>query len=292
MIPKTRAISLALLFTGVALTAPVAHAGIAECNDLRLEDVAAGGCELRASVSCNAGCEQLGVYNKACATELHTVCRSECTLSAEPTCTDSCTTQCTSECDRGVNITCIHNCFGECSGGCGSRCEGADDVDQCTATCEATCDGECDIQCRPLVDGDCYTHCIECCDGSCTAEANMDCQTNCQEEEFTTCEREFRADCSASCDADGALFCNGEYMLSGSDLPGCLRALVARGTLEASVEGQAELNLDSLGSGPKAGCSVANAGAGSRAYLSWLSLLGVGLLCRRRHSERRATRAA
>jgi hypothetical protein len=65
---------------------------------------------------------------------------------------------------------------------CSDQCDGASDPTQCRATCEAT--GECDSQCRPVVDGDCYTHCIECCGGSCKAQANMGCQTTCQEEEF------------------------------------------------------------------------------------------------------------
>ncbi|MEY4546750.1 MAG: hypothetical protein RL685_2945 [Pseudomonadota bacterium] len=263
----------------------LAHAGIPECNNIRLEDVTNGGCELRASGQCSASCDRLGVYKKACATKLHTVCREDCTLSAQPTCSDSCTVSCQSECDRGVSITCQHNCFNECHGSCDARCEGAADAAQCRATCEATCDGECDIQCRPVVDGDCYTHCIECCGGSCKAQANMDCQTTCQEQEFEDCEHELEIDCSASCDIDGALFCGGEFILSGQQLPSCVQALIARGTLTVDAEAQAEVSLGSL---PKAkgGCalpSLSVAGsAPSGAVLALLGVLGVALRQRAR----------
>lgn len=269
---------------GISLTASSAAAGIPECRDLRLEDVVQGGCELRASASCSGGCSQLGIYNKACATKLHTVCREDCTLDAEPTCTDSCTVRCSADCDRGINVVCVHNCFGECVGSCDGQCEDADDVEQCTATCEATCDGECDIQCRPLVSGDCYRHCIECCDGSCSAQANMTCQTTCQEEEFTDCERELRVECDASCEVEGALFCDGEYMLSGADMLSCVQALVERGTLEASVAGEASIGIgDAETPAVSAGCSVGRPGLPARsAGLALSCLLGLCLFGRRR----------
>lgn len=230
-----------------------AAAGIPECRNVRLEDVAAGGCELRASAECDASCSRFGVYKKACATRLHTVCREDCTLAPEAACTDECTETCKSECDRGVSITCIHNCFGECVGACDAQCSDAADPDQCRATCEATCDGECDVKCRPVIDVSCYDHCIECCGGSCTARANLDCQTTCQEEEFESCEHELEVECSGSCDVDAALFCNGEYVLAGADLDDCVQALVAKGTLE--VEVGTEVSLDSLGApNASAGC--------------------------------------
>ena len=233
----------------------IARAGIPECNNVRLEDVANGACELRGSVECQGSCDRLGIYKKACATKLHQVCRTDCTFAAKADCTDSCTVQCKSECDRGVSITCQHNCFNECSGSCDGKCQGATDAAQCRATCEATCDGECDIQCQPVVDAPCYTHCIECCGGSCKAQANMDCQTTCQDEQFESCEHELEVNCSGSCSADGALFCNGQYIISGSDLPDCVKALIARGTLDAHAEGS--VSLDSLGkSAGKAGCSL------------------------------------
>jgi hypothetical protein len=241
-----------LVFAALGLDTP-ARAGIPECRNLRLEDVLEGGCELRASGSCTASCDRLGIYEKACATKLHTVCRQDCTLDPNATCTESCT----DECDRGVNITCIHNCFGECVGSCDAQCDSAAEPSKCRATCEATCDGECDVQCRPLVDGDCYEHCIECCGGSCKAQINMDCQETCQEEEFESCEYELEAECSGSCDIDGALFCDGEYMLSGPDMTACVQALVARGTLDVNANAEGEINVGSLSdAGGKAGCHV------------------------------------
>jgi hypothetical protein len=280
-LPVSVLIGLALL--GMSLRA---SAGIPECNNVRLEDVTSSGCELRASGQCSVSCDRLGIYKKACATKLHTVCREDCTLSANPTCSDSCTVSCQSECDRGVSITCQHNCFNECHGSCDAKCDGAADVAQCRASCEATCDGECDIQCRPVVDGDCYTHCIECCGGSCKAQANMDCQTTCQDREFEDCEHELEIDCSASCDVDGALFCNGEYILSGQELPGCVQALISRGTLQANAQAQGEVSLGSLPK-TKGGCALGAlpaAGVSSGGALALLALLGLG---RRRSAQRR-----
>lgn len=252
--PGARVAAAAAVWAALALAAD-AHAGIPECHDLRLEDVTSGSCELRGSANCRASCDRLGIYKKACATKLHTVCRQDCTLSAQPTCTDSCTESCQSECDRGLSITCQHNCFGECIGSCDAKCQGAADGAQCHASCEATCDGECDVRCRPVVDASCYTHCIECCGGSCTAQANMDCQETCQDKQFEDCEHELEIDCSGSCNVEGALFCNGEYMLSGPDLEDCVQALIARGTLDASVQARGDVNLGSLGSDKSAGCN-------------------------------------
>jgi hypothetical protein len=253
------------LFPLALLSVPgSARAGIPECRNLRLEDVASGACELRGTVECDVDCSRFGIYEKACATRLQPVCREECTLPAQPTCTDECTESCTAECDRGVSITCIHNCFGECVGSCDASCEGSADPGQCRATCEANCDGECDIQCRPVVDGDCYEHCVECCGGSCRASANMQCQTTCQDEEFETCEHELEVECSGSCSADGALFCNGQYMLSGPELGDCVDALIARGSFDANVSAQVGLgNLDSSDVTTDVGCSMAP-GAGRR----------------------------
>lgn len=267
-------IGLSLLLLSVT---SVAEAGIPECGDIRLED--AQSCELRGDLACSAGCDELGVYKKACATKLHTVCRSECTLDADASCTDECTVQCTADCDAGVNVICTHNCFGECVGSCEASCADAVDGEQCMATCEATCDGECDIKCRPLVDGACYTHCIECCGGSCTAQANMSCQNVCQEEEFETCELEFRADCSASCTGDGALFCDGEYVLAGSELPGCIQALIERGTYQADVQGDAEAEVEATG----VACAfTAQRGSNGGLFGALLVTLFAGLLGRRR----------
>lgn len=279
-----------LLSTALALLtlAPNADAGVPECRNLRLEDVASGGCELRASADCNASCDRLGIYKKACATKLHTVCREECTLSPDLTCTDTCTESCSSQCDLGLNITCIHNCFGECAGNCEGSCAGADDPAQCQATCEATCDGECDIQCRPVLDGDCYTHCVECCGGSCRAQANMECQTTCQDEEFETCEHEFELECSGSCDVDGALFCDGEYVLSGPDLVSCLRALTLSGALSANVQAGGGISTGSLDSpSASAGCSIRAERPVPRAVAGLGLLLGLALAgLRRRRIER------
>src|SRR5262245_19038404 len=84
-----------------------AHAGIPECNNVRLED--GGSCEIRGEVDCNVGCDELGVYKKACATKLHTVCREVCTLTADAGCTDECTVSCSRDCDLGIYVICSHN---------------------------------------------------------------------------------------------------------------------------------------------------------------------------------------
>ncbi|MCB9705361.1 MAG: hypothetical protein H6711_26040 [Myxococcales bacterium] len=248
-----------------------ASAGLPECNNIRLEDV--GACEIRGDLKCEAGCDELGIYKKACATKLHTVCRDVCTVDADGGCTDECTIQCSHDCDIGVNVICTHNCFLECEGSCDTSCAGAADEATCRASCEATCDGECDVQCGAAVDGDCYSHCIECCDGSCTAQANMTCQTSCQEESFEECEYELRADCSASCSGDGALFCDGEYVLAGSQIPACVQALIAAGISEPIEVG---FEVDGRVSGSF--CSVdggAGGGLGALLLVGGLGLLGL-----------------
>jgi hypothetical protein len=249
------------LLLGLVLTTRVASAGIPECGDLRLEDVS--DCEIRGSVQCQAGCSELGIYKKACATKLQKVCRSECTLSAEPTCTDSCTTSCSKECDLGVSITCSHNCFKECTEPCQFRCVGSEDSARCMASCEATCDGECDVKCRPIVEASCYQHCVECCGGSCGAQANMDCQTTCQEKEFETCEHELRIDCDASCTGDGALFCDNQFVMGTADVGPCVTALAARGIPAVKVNGSVSLGTKGAG----ASCAM---GRGPQEAASWL----------------------
>jgi MYXO-CTERM domain-containing protein len=269
-----------------------AYAGVPECGGLRLED--ASSCEIRGSIQCDASCSRLGIYKKACATKLHRECKQTCTLSAQPTCTDSCTTSCKSECDSGKNITCQHNCFGECKGSCAASCAGKADVARCTASCEATCDGECDVKCAPVVDASCYNHCIECCGGSCTAQSNMDCQTTCQDKEFEECEHELEVDCNAKCTGDGAIFCNGEFVIAGSQIGDCLKALSARGI--ATVDFRAEVSgtignnggsgsgsaaIDTKGSG--GGCATSPTGAATEAGgVGLFGALGLLLLLLRR----------
>jgi hypothetical protein len=252
-----------------------ARAGVPECGGIRLEEVS--GCEIKGHVECDANCSKLGIYETACATRLQKVCRQDCTLLANPTCTDSCTVSCKQECDRGVSITCSHNCFKECVGSCEVSCPDGQDT-QCKASCQATCDGECDVKCAPVVDAPCYTHCIECCGGSCTAQANMSCQTTCQEQEFKTCEHELQVDCQGSCSADGALFCDGKYVLSGSDVGPCVRALIARGIppVDLRVSGKIDASTD--------GCQIQRGRATSGALVF---AVGVVLSCVRRRRRAR-----
>lgn len=281
---------LGVVGMGVALAASApAIAGVDECGNLRLESV--GSCELKGSVSCTASCTDLGVYKKACATKLHTVCRQDCTLKAEPTCTDECTTACAQDCEKGINVICVHNCFGECAGACDAHCAGRADVEQCMASCEANCDGECDVKCEPVVDASCYTHCVECCGGSCQAQANMDCQTTCQDEQFEQCEYELKADCEASCSGDGALFCDGEYVLSGSELPACVEALVARGVggIEGKVDGNVSIDGGKFDAGGSAGGCSATRGPSAHGAAP-LALLVAALGWMRRRTRRGAAR--
>lgn len=262
------------LTLGVLWLAPgSARAGVPECGGIRLENALS--CEIRGDLSCSASCEDLGVYKKACATKLHTVCRDTCTLDPEPSCTDECTTACAQQCDAGVNVICQHNCFGECAGSCTASCEGAADGETCEASCEATCDGECDIQCAPVVSGSCYQHCIECCGGSCGAQANMTCQTSCQEEQFESCEYEFRADCMASCSGDGALFCDGEFVLAGDALGTCLEAIVQLGIDAIDGDFDADIDVDGF-------CSIGEGRELGGPVLAFLAFLGMGGVARRR----------
>jgi hypothetical protein len=273
MLPTRRYSAWLTLLT--CLFARQLWAGVPECGNVRLEDSLS--CRIRGNLDCSASCNGLGIYKKACATKLHTVCREECTLSADPACTDSCTEMCAQDCDRGVNVICLHNCFGECTGACETKCPSANDPETCFASCRATCDGECDVRCRPVVEASCYTHCVECCGGSCQARANMDCQTRCQEETFEQCEYELKGECDVSCDANGALFCDGEYVLSGREIPACLQALYTRGLGNVDLNGS---GMATASAGASSGCAFA--GAPSRC--SWsaggLPLLALVVLLR------------
>jgi hypothetical protein len=242
-----------------------ASAGVDECGNMRLEGLS--NCEVRVTAKCTAGCSELGIYKTACATKLVPVCKQECTLSATPTCTDSCTTQCKTDCDNGVNVICSHNCFVECTTGRDARCSSAADAAQCSATWEANCDSECDAQCV-TVDGGCYQHCVECCGGSCTADVNMDCQTTCQDMVFEECEHEFRANCDASCSGDGSLFCNGKYIISGSQLPACVDALLAQGV---AVKAEGKVSISSCTYSPGNRASLAAPFAAFAAAAGWFS---------------------
>jgi hypothetical protein len=278
-----------LLALGLSFGAERAHAGIPECGDIRLEDVQS--CEVQGDIQCEASCDDFGIYKKACATRLQKVCREECVLDPEPTCTDECTVPCTRDCDIGVPITCIHNCFVECVGSCDGSCSEADDPEQCRASCEATCDGSCDVQCGAVaVDASCYQHCIECCGGSCGAQANMTCQTTCQDREFETCEYELRVDCDGSCSGAGALFCDGEYILSAEEIPVCAQALIARGLevdLDVDVDVDVDTSLDANSSG--GGCAMTGRAAPSSAILAGLCLAGLAVF--RRRAATRASQA-
>jgi hypothetical protein len=276
---------LGLLGIAVCLTTALpASAGIEECGNIRFEGLS--NCEVRVTAECNVSCSELGIYKTACATKLVPVCKEQCTLSAMPTCTDGCTTQCETDCDNGVNVICSHNCFVECTTGRDAECATADDVAQCAATWDANCDSECDIQCV-TVDGDCYQHCVECCGGSCTADANMDCQTTCQNVEFEQCEQEFRANCEGSCSGDGALFCDGEYMISGSQLPACLSALAAQG-ITVEVEGKVSIGPDGIDADAAGGLCAYSPGnkASLAAPFAMFAAAGVWFARRRKRSSR------
>ncbi|XYH99013.1 hypothetical protein ACMHYB_04405 [Sorangium sp. So ce1128] len=276
---------LALMGITFGLTAALpASAGVDECGNIRFEGLS--NCEVRVTAECSASCSELGIYKTACATKLVPVCKTECSLSATPTCTDSCTTQCKTDCDNGVNVICSHNCFAECTTTRDVDCSGATDAAQCAATWDANCDSECDAQCV-TVDGGCYQHCVECCGGSCTADANMDCQTTCQDEIFEECEREFRANCEGSCSGDGALFCGGEYIISGSQLPACVKALLEQG-IAVEAEAQVTIGPDGIDGdiaagmcaySPRGGASLAAPFAALAAAAGWFSR-------RRRRSSR------
>ncbi|MGB1013222.1 MAG: hypothetical protein ACPG4T_03730 [Nannocystaceae bacterium] len=279
---------LPAVLAATALAPGLAQAGIPECAGIRLET--AGSCELKGDIDCNAGCDELGIYKKSCATQLHTVCREECTVLSDPVCTGGCSETCLESCDLGVNVICQHNCFGECVGSCDASCAGAEDPVQCMASCEATCDGECDVQCA-VVDGGCVEHCIECCGGSCTAQANMDCQTTCQDEEFETCEYDLKVDCQASCTGDGALFCDGEYIaVTSGQLLGCFNALVALGV--SAVDLRVELDIDGDSNGdvdldPSTGGGFCSVGDSPIGPLGSGLLLALGLAYRQPRRKRR-----
>ncbi|AUX28661.1 hypothetical protein SOCE836_007420 [Sorangium cellulosum] len=279
----SRILGLASIAAGLSAALP-ASAGVEACGNIRFDGLS--DCEVRVTAECKASCSELGIYKTACATKLVPVCKTECSLSAEATCTDSCTTQCQTDCDRGVNVICSHNCFVECTTERDAECAAAADPGRCSATWDANCDSECDAQCV-TVDGGCYQHCIECCGGSCTADANMDCQTTCQDEIFEECEHEFRANCDASCSGDGALFCGGRYIISGSQVPACVNALLAQG-ISVEVEAQVSIGPDGVTGDLSAGMCAVSPGSKAPLAAPFAALAAAaGWLARRR---RRASR--
>ncbi len=268
-------------------TALPASAGVEACGDIRFEGLS--NCEVRLTGECTASCSELGIYKTACATKLVPVCKKECTLSATPTCTDSCTTTCKTDCDNGVNVICSHNCFEECTTTRDANCSTATDGVQCAATWNANCDSECGAKCV-TVDGGCYQHCVECCGGSCSADANMDCQTTCQDKVFEECEQEFRANCDASCSGDGTLFCGGKYIISGSQIPACVKALLAQG-IEVKAEGKVTIGPDGIDGGVTGGfCSYSPGSKSSFAGPLALFAAAAGWLARsRKRSSRKSS---
>ncbi|TKC90772.1 hypothetical protein [Polyangium fumosum] len=280
---------LGLLGLAIGLTTALpASAGVEECGNIRFQGLS--NCEVRVTAQCTAGCSEFGIYKTACATKLTQVCGDQCTLSAMPTCTDNCTVQCKSDCDNGVNVICSHNCFEECTARRDTECAAKADPAQCAATWDANCDNECDAKCV-TVDGGCYQHCVECCGGSCSADANMDCQYSCQDVEFEECEQEFRANCEASCTGDGALFCDGKYIIAGSQVPTCLKALAAQG-IEVKAEGSVTIGPDGINGNLAAGiCSYS---PGDRAAVvgpfALFAAATAGWLARRRKRDSRAER--
>lgn len=267
-------------------TALPASAGVDACGDIRFEGLS--NCEVRLTGECTASCSELGIYKTACATKLVPVCKQECSLSATPTCTDSCTTTCKTDCDNGVNVICSHNCFEECTTTRDANCSTATDGVQCAATWNANCDSECGAKCV-TVDGGCYQHCVECCGGSCSADANMDCQTTCQDKVFEECEQEFRANCDASCSGDGTLFCGGKYIISGSQIPACVKALLAQG-IEVKAEGKVTIGPDGINGGVTGGfCSYSPATRTSLAAPLAVLAAAAGWLARRKRSSRKSS---
>jgi hypothetical protein len=275
---KTTLLGL-LGITACLTTALPASAGVPECGNIRFEGLS--NCEVRLSAECQASCSEFGIYKTACATKLKTVCGEQCTLSAMPTCTDGCTTQCKTGCDQGVNVICSHNCFAECTTTRDTDCATAADPANCRATWDANCDSECDAKCV-TVDGGCYQHCIECCGGSCTADANMDCQVSCQQVEFEECEQEFRVNCDGSCSGDGSLFCNGTYIISGSQIPACINALLEQG-IEVKAEANVTIGPDGIDGDVAAGlCSFSPGNKASLAAPFAALAAAAGWLARRR----------
>jgi MYXO-CTERM domain-containing protein len=269
-------------------TALPASAGVDACGDIRFDGLA--NCEVRLTAECSASCSEFGIYKTACATKLVPVCSTGCSLSATPTCTDSCTDSCQTDCDNGVNVICAHNCFAECTTNRDVKCSAATNGAQCAATWDANCDSECDAQCV-TVDGGCYQHCVECCHGSCTADANMDCQTTCQDQVFEECEQEFRANCDASCSGDGSLFCDGTYIISGSQIPACIDALLAEG-ITVKAEGKVTIGPDGINGDVAAGlCAFSPGNKGSVAAPFAMLAAAAGWLARRRKRSSRSSRS-
>ncbi len=287
----------------VASTLPaLAHAGIPECGDIRIEADAHCGIEF----SCSAGCS-VEVYKKNCATRLYKYCQEECETPPSVVCTDDCGAFCASQCAEGIDVICQHNCFPECVDSCHLTCDSDVDPERCRASCEATCDGECTMQCAELPPNtSCVKHCEECCTGSCRAIAGMNCQVSCQELEFEDCETEVDAECHAGCEGSGALFCDGEFIAGPAQLFECAKGLAAAGIetagydidvkaeiseIEAKVDVEAVTeDLTKANERGKKGtsCAVTNLGAqpsNSGAFAAGVALLALWFSRRRQSTK-------
>ncbi|MCH9688515.1 MAG: hypothetical protein K0V04_44200 [Deltaproteobacteria bacterium] len=244
LIPRWVAMTGGVMAMAAALTvAPgTARAGASECGGAHVERGA--DCEILVSAGCQASCDVNGMLT-ACAADLMATCQAGCNLDVEWTCTDECQVQCEDQCRAdGGQVICTDGCMGECRGACDDRCADAEDPDQCWAACEATCSGECETSCANVpADADCTEACQECCHGSCSARVNLDCQLGCQAGGFADCQQSAAQACEGSCGIEGTLFCDGQFIVSGSEVNGCVDALSDRGIF---VRTEIEVDLDGV----------------------------------------------
>ncbi|MEO5727270.1 MAG: hypothetical protein ABI134_35270, partial [Byssovorax sp.] len=115
-------------------------------------------------------------------------------------------------------------------------------------------------------------------------------QTTCQDKVFEDCEHEFRANCDASCSGDGSLFCGGKYIISGSQIPACVKALLAQG-IEVKAEGKVTIGPDGIDGGVTGGfCSYSPGNTSSFAGPLVLFAAAAGWLARsRKRSSRKSS---
>lgn len=245
------------------------------------------------SAQCQAMCTPVTV-RAACGAQLALDCDAECSELPSVDCYASCEAGCVADCmvDPG-KFECAVDCRAECNGSCEASCAASSDKARCMASCSGACSVGCDKRCDvELPSASCDAQCEASCQGSCDVKTNLDCQIDCQAKGYAACEAEVTGGCEARCTSQkGALFCDGQFVDTGDKLEECVAALKAilNAHVMASSSGSADCVEGTCTAQGEAkvssDCSVASVGgrdASPLACLGGLSLVGVGLVLRRR----------
>jgi hypothetical protein len=247
------------------------------------------------SAECKTMCTPVSV-RAACSAKLAVDCDAQCELPSV-NCDVSCQAGCTGKCtvDPG-KFNCSVDCRADCSADCEASCSSNSDKTHCMASCSGACSVGCDKRCDvEPPSASCDARCKASCEGSCQVKTNLNCQIDCQADGYVKCEADVTGGCKTRCDAkEGALFCDGQFVDTGDKLQECTDALkkFLNAHVMASSSGDSSCENGTCMAEGKAAvssdCTVANVGSASKAragLFGILSLLGIGLVLRRRRAS-------